>query len=246
MMIERIALQLYSVREAAEKNYEAAIRQIASFGYRGVETAGFPGSSAQAASRLFAELGLTVVAAHAGLPIGDKKNEILDTVESLGKPKLVCTQIGPYDVIDMDAIKALCGRLNEGYEVATTNGISFGIHNHWWEFGYVDGRLVHEIMKGILNPGIFFEIDTYWTKVAGINPSDVITALGERAPLLHIKDGPGTREAPMTAVGDGIMDIKEIIVASENINPWLIVELDHCDTDMMEAVKKSQAYLSSL
>lgn len=245
-MSDRIALQLYSIREAANQSYENAVRQIAGFGYKAVETAGFPGTSAEAAVRLFEDLGLTVAAAHVGNPVGEKKNEILDTVEVLGKPNLICTQIGPGDVTDMSAIKALCERLNEGYENAAARGISYGIHNHWWEFGHVDGRLVHEVMLELLNPGIFFEVDTYWVKVGGSDPVDIVRKLGQRAPLLHIKDGPGTKEAGMTAVGDGVMDIPAILQAAGSVNPWQIVELDRCDTDMMEAVKKSYNYLSSL
>lgn len=245
-MSDRIALQLYSVRDLANQNYEAAIRKVADFGYRAVETAGFPGSSAQAAKKLFNDLGMTVVAAHTPSPVGEKKNEVLETLEALGKPRMVVTQIGPNDVTSLETIKVLCDRLNEGYEVASANGILYGIHNHWWEFGTLDGRLIHDIMKEGLNPGIFFEIDTYWAQVAGVDPSIIVRSLGARAPLLHIKDGPATREAAMTAVGDGIMDVRNILKAAGNVNPWQIVELDRCDTDMLEAVRKSYQYLSSL
>jgi sugar phosphate isomerase/epimerase len=41
-----------------------------------------------------------------------------------------------------------------------------------------------------LTPDIFFEIDTYWVKVAGQNPPEIVKKFGKRAPLLHIKDGP--------------------------------------------------------
>jgi len=246
-MSRKIALQLYSVRdEAAKSGYEAAVRKVAEMGYQAVETAGFPGTTVEAAVKLFKELGLTVVAAHTGLPIGDKKNEIIESVEALGKPRLVCTQIGRDDVKDLDSVKALCGRLNEGYAVAKSRGISFGIHNHWWEFGSVNGRLVHHLMLEMLDPGIFFEIDTYWAKVGGADPVQVVNNLGGRAPLLHIKDGPANREEPMTAVGDGVMNISAMLDAIADKDKWLIVELDRCGTDMLEAVKKSYDYLSKL
>lgn len=246
-MSDKIALQLYSVRdEAAKLGYETAVRKVAAMGYRAVETAGFPGTTPKAAVKLFKDLGLEVVAAHTGLPLGDRKNEIIESLEALGKPRLVCTQIGPDDVKTLDTIKALCDRLNEGYGVAKASGISFGIHNHWWEFGEVDGRLAHHLMLEMLDPGIFFEVDTYWVKVGGSDPSEVVKNLGDRAPLLHIKDGPGNREEPMTAVGDGIMDIPAMLKAVGAEDKWLIVELDRCGTDMLEAVKKSYDFLAKL
>jgi len=246
-MSDKIALQLYSVRdEAAKSGYEAAVRKVADMGYRAVETAGFPGTTAEEAAKLFKKLGLTVVAAHTGLPLGDSKNEILESVEALGKPPIVCTQIRPDDVKTLDTIKDLCDRLNEAYGVVKANGIPFGIHNHWWEFGQVDGRIAHDLMLERLDPGIFLEVDTYWVKVGGANPTDVVKRLGDRAPLLHIKDGPGTHEEPMTAVGDGVMNVSQMLKDIGVEDKWLIVELDRSGTDMLEAVKKSYDFLASL
>lgn len=245
-MTKRIALQLYSVREPVNKDgYENVVRKVADMGYSGVETAGFPGTTAEAAARLFKELGLTVVGAHVPLPLGENKQMVLETMEALGKPPLICTQIRPEDVTSMETIHDLCDRLNQGYEVAKANGLSFGIHNHWWEFGEVDGRLVHHIMLDLLDKEIFFELDTYWIKVAGQDPAAIVKNLGPRAPMLHIKDGPATREAPMTAVGDGVMDVPAILQAAVP-DVWQIVELDRCATDILEATRKSYTYLAGL
>ena len=71
----------------------------------------------------------------------------------------------------------------------------------------------------------------------------VVEELGERAPLLHIKDGPCAAEKDMQAIGEGKMDFPPIIEASHGTCDWLIVELDRCETDMMEAVEKSYQYL---
>ncbi|MCK5328239.1 MAG: sugar phosphate isomerase/epimerase, partial [Candidatus Latescibacteria bacterium] len=71
----------------------------------------------------------------------------------------------------------------------------------------------------------------------------VVRELGVRAPLLHIKDGPCTKEAPMTAVGEGVVDFRSIVEAAGETAEWMIVELDRCATDMMEAVATSYTYL---
>lgn len=243
-MQKQIALQLYSVRKDAEKNYENTVRKVAAMGYPGVETAGFPGSTPEKAARLFRELGLLVTSAHEALPIGPNQQRVLETMEALGKPTLVGTQIGPNDVKSLDTIKALCDRLNEGYAVARAHGMSFAIHNHWWEFGQVEGRLVHDIMLDLLEPGVLFEIDTYWAGVAGVDPAAVVKRLGKRAPFLHIKDGPMVRGQPQTALGEGKMDFASILAAAQP-DAWQVVELDECATDMMEAVQKSFTYLAT-
>jgi sugar phosphate isomerase/epimerase len=242
-MTREIALQLYTIREVmAKTSFEQAVRSVSEMGYTAVETAGFPGTTAQEAARLFAELGLRVTSAHVPLPLGDKKQEVLETIEALGRPAIVCTQIGPDDVKTLDTVKQLCERLNEGNLTAKSSGMEFGIHNHWWEFGALGGRLIHHIMLDLLAPDIFLEVDTYWIKVAGQNPAQIVSALGARAPMLHMKDGPATKEDPMTALGEGVMDFREIRAAAipEAIE---IVELDRCGTDILTAVKKSREFL---
>jgi sugar phosphate isomerase/epimerase len=78
-----IALQLYTLREAAGADYEGTIRKVADIGFVGVEPAGFPGTTVEAGKKLFDELGLEVCSAHLPLPIGDKKNESLETAAEL-------------------------------------------------------------------------------------------------------------------------------------------------------------------
>ena len=75
----------------------------------------------------------------------------------------------------------------------------------------LDKRFVYEVLLDLLDRDIFFEIDTYWVKVAGHDPAVIVKKFGKRAPLLHIKDGPAIwRESladdnpdPMVAVGKG-------------------------------------------
>ena len=80
-------------------------------------------------------------------------------------------------------------------------------------------------------------------QTAGCDPAKVAAEMGARAPFLHIKDGPCVKEEPMTAVGDGVVDVPALIEAGKPNTEWLVVELDRCATDMMEAVNKSYQYL---
>lgn len=242
-MTAPIAVQLYTLRDAANKDYEAMIRKVADIGYVGVETAGFPGTTPQKAANLFNELGITVCSAHSPLPLGDAKNEVLDTLATIGTKRLVCPALMREKFDTVDGIKEVCDTLNEAAMVCSENGLDLLFHNHWWEYLSVEGQAGNEIMLANLDSSISFEIDTYWVQVAGCDPVQVIKSLGSRAPLLHIKDGPATQDGDMTAVGAGVMDVPTIIEAGKPHAEWLIVELDRCATDMMEAVEQSYAYL---
>lgn len=179
------------------------------------------------------------------MPLGDDKNKVLDRIAALGSTRLIIPWISPEEFQTIDQIKRNCERLNQANAVARQNGLELLYHNHWQEYGQVDGRYAYRVMLENLEPTVKFEIDTYWVKTAGCDPVAVVKELGARAPLLHIKDGPAVRDQPMAAVGDGVLDFPSIIQAAENTAEWMIVELDSCATDMMTAVEKSYHYLTS-
>jgi len=239
-----LAIQLYSVRDTLAQDFAGVVQKIAAIGYAGVEPAGFPGTTPQEAGKLFRDLGLAVPSAHTALPLGEHENEVLDAMAAIGCPRIISGK-GPDDFTTLDQVKQTCDLFNQASSVAAESGLQFGIHNHWWEFQQVEGHLVLDVMLEHLEPGVFFEIDTYWVQAAGHDPAAVVGQLGKRTPLLHIKDGPAVRGEPMVAVGDGVMDVPSIVQAGAGSTEWMIVELDACATDMMEAVEKSYDYLVS-
>ena len=241
-----IGLQLYSLRDSLATDFEGVIRKVAAQGYAGVESANaaFVSTTPKAAAKLFQELGLQVPSAHIALPLGDKKNEVLDTMHTLGSKNLVCAFLPPEEFASEDRIKFHCDELNQADEVARENGMRLFYHNHWWEYRQqINGRPAYKIMLENLAPTVNFEVDTYWVKTGGYDPADIIREYGSRAPLLHIKDGSTNEKESMVAVGEGVMDWSSIIPAAKAV--WLIVELDRCETDMLEAVGRSYTYLTS-
>jgi len=245
-MTAPIALQLYTVRETLVEDFAAVMQKIAAIAYAGVEPAlGTLGTTPPEAGKLFRELGLEVPSAHTPLPLGEEKDQVLEAMAALGCRRIVSGK-GPESFQTLDQIRQTCDLFNAAHAVARENDMTFGIHNHWWEFQQVEGRYVYHHLLEHLDPAIFFEIDTYWVRTAGLDPAEVVQELGPRVPLLHIKDGPAVRDAPMVAVGEGVLDFPAILRSAEGHVQWLIVELDECATDMMEAVARSYQYLSKL
>jgi sugar phosphate isomerase/epimerase len=245
-MAPKIALQLYTLRDLTKIDYEGIVRKVAEMGYDGVETAGFDGTSLAAAAKLFKELGLAVAGAHSPFPVGEKKNEILDISSALGCKYMVVPHIGPNDTKDMDSLKILCDRINEAQANSKARGMTLSIHNHWWEYQTLEGKLAADWMVEMIDPDVLFELDTYWIKVGGVDPVARVRQIGKRAPLLHIKDGPGNREAAQTAIGAGIMDFPAILKAGGANTEWWIMEADRVDGDALEAARQSCIYMKNL
>jgi len=238
-----IALQLYTLRDLMAQDFEGTVRTVADMGYIGVETANMFGSSPTSAARLFQELGLTVMGAHSPLPLGDDKQQVLDTMGALDCKRVIVAWQPPEKYKSLDGIKSICETLNEGAAVARAHGLQVGYHNHWFEYQLLENRIPVDVMLEYLDPDVFFEVDVYWVQTAGQDPAAVVRRLGPRAPLLHIKDGPCQMEAPMTALGEGVVDIPGVVAAGAGSTEWLVVELDRCATDITEAVRKSYQYL---
>jgi sugar phosphate isomerase/epimerase len=245
-MTAPIGLQLYSVRENLVDDFTGTMKKIAKMGYIGIETAGFPeGITPEYAKKLFDDLGLTITSSHSPMPLGEDTQKVLNTLEAIDCPHLVSPWMDPDFYKSEESIIELAQKFNEGFNIAKENGMKFSIHNHAFEFSLLDGApAIYTLMK-YLEPEINFQLDTYWVKVAGVDPVKVVTKMGERAPLLHIKDGPATPDADMTAVGLGVINVPGIIKAGIPHTEWLIVEIDRCATDILEAVDKSYQFLSS-
>lgn len=244
----KIAVQLYTVREALGADYEGVIRQIAGMGYDGVEPAGMYGASAQSAAELFQSLGLEVPSAHMRLiDDADTRARSLDDAATLGCKYVIVPFIPPDQFGTVEQVEAHCERLNNALTAVDAYSMKLLYHNHWWEFTATEAlghRTPFDIFLEQLDPRIGFEIDTYWVQHAGVNVSAIVSQLGDRCPVIHVKDGyPGTDKA-MVGVGDGVMDFPAILSASKA--EWWIAELDRCDGDMLDAVQRSAAYLKTL
>jgi len=240
-MSKPIGVQLYSVRRELAQDFKGTLEKIAAMGYDGVELAGLPqGVTPQVATSLLATLKLAVVSGHFSLPVGENKSKILDDAKALGC-KTIISGKGPNDFKTLDLTRQSCALFNEAAAAAEAAGLRFAIHNHWWEFEKVEDRVVFDVMREQLDQRVCFEIDTYWVKTGGGDPVKVVKSLGERVPLLHIKDGPCKQGQPMVAAGKGTMDFPPILKVAKA--EWLIVELDECATDMLEALRDSLTYL---
>jgi len=250
----KLSVQLYTVREQIKTDISGTLKRVKDIGFNYVETAFWPdGLSVQKAALYLKEAGLSVSSAHIDLPIGEKKQLFLDTAAAYNCKKMIWHG-WPEDkrYSSVEGTMELISIYNESAKFAKANGLQFGLHNHWWEYrNKVGGRFVYELLLENLDKDIFFEVDTYWVKVAGQDPAAIVKKLGSRAELLHIKDGPAKWNDllpkdipdPMTAVGKGTQNFPAIVKAADGNTEWMVVEMDKTAGDVFVALKDSYDYL---
>ena len=246
----KIGIQLYTVRKAIEKNFEEPVRKIAETGYLGIETYTLPENiTLKRAGKVFKEAGLKIFSMHSELPVGENRDLALRMANAYDCDLVLYHGWPEEDKFNtMEATKRTVETYNEIAAFLRSKGLRFGLHNHWWEFektGY--GIYPFYYLLENLDEEVVFEVDTYWAKVAGMDPAKVVSDFGKRTSLLHIKDGPAVKGDPMykhVPAGEGTLDFPSIVKAGgENIK-WMIVEFDEYDKDIFDGIKRSYDYLT--
>ena len=240
-----IALQLYTLRDKAAEDPLGVPKTVAETGYKGVELAGMYGMEPKELAKIISDLGMTVPSAHMGMPTAENITESVDTCKAFGAVFLV-TGFGPDDMTTPDSVKSCAEKFQTAAELLKPHGIRFAFHNHWWEFSNAfDGKLAYDILLEKA-PDAGSELDVYWCADGGSDPAAIVRKSSSRIPLLHIKDGDLEPDRMHKAVGSGKLDMPGIIgAADKNVLKWVIVEMDNCATDMVEAVQQSFKYLTS-
>lgn len=239
-----ISVQLYTLRKQVAEDFPEVLSRLGAKGFPGVELAGFGGLTNAALSRALADARLVVSSAHVGFGTPDEFAAALDAHQPLGCDTVVIPSLPIESFADVDAVQAAAEIINTAHELARARGITLGYHNHWWELAPMpDGRPALLHLFDHVAPGVIAEVDIYWAQMGGSDPAHIVTELGSRVGLLHVKDGPADELAsPMVPVGDGVVDVPGVLAASPTAR-WHIVELDRCATDMFEAVERSYDYL---
>ena len=245
-----LALQLYTIRDAMEKDVVLALTQVAKAGYTKIELANyapgkFYGFTPAEFKKICADLGLNPFSSHTqveakGITL-DNANQMADDHAALGVQ--YCVQ--PWVVEEarnIASFQKMVEDLNKVGKIMKDKGIQFGYHNHNFEFATIDGKVPYFdiLMPGFDKDLITMELDLFWTIKAGHNPVDLFNKYPGRFQILHVKDA-YTIEAPffapksvdMAPVGAGITDFKPILAAREVAGvKHLVVEQDCSFSDI--------------
>lgn len=262
-MTPAITVQLYSVREQAGADYEGTIRAIADMGFANVEPAGFPGTTPEAAAKLFKELNIKAPSCHCALPVGDNEKQVIETALTMGHKYLItgCPPKFKEDFASVDSIKRLAELYTQAAANAAKHGLQVGYHNHDWDLITVDGRPGYQVFLENTPDTVLWEADIFWVTKAGLKPTDFIKEIGVRGKCLHFKDGiisakdsfteaetaDGkimiSNDKPFLPAGTGQVDLKGASKAAVHAE-YIAVELDSYKGDMMKAVKESYDFLT--
>ncbi|MFU0799582.1 MAG: sugar phosphate isomerase/epimerase [Xylanivirga thermophila] len=237
-----VALQLYTVREDTSKDFVGTLKEVSKIGYHGVELAGLGTYTAKELRKVLDDLNLRAISAH--VPLENMEKDLqkeIDDAKTLGLDYIVV----PYLQEDRrkaaeDYIK-LAEQLDIISEKCTENDLQLCYHNHDFEFQkFNDKYALNILFENIPEEKLKWEIDTFWVKYAGLNPVDYLRNYGSKIPIVHLKDMIKDEKPVFAEVGEGIMDMENIIETSNDIGAkWLVVEQDICKRPALESARIS-------
>jgi sugar phosphate isomerase/epimerase len=237
------SLQLYTLRNAISEDLPGTIRKVAEIGFTQVEPYNFVATAKELGAAL-KENGLTAPSGHAPL-LSQDQDEIFAAAKELG----ISTVIDPYLPAEhwqnAEDIQATAAKLNAAAKKGAEYGIRVGYHNHAWELeSTIEGRTALEYFADLLDPELVLEVDTYWVAVGGQDPVDILTKLGDRVKLIHIKDGPlNTDTKAQQPAGKGSVPVLAVIAAAKSLETG-VVEFDDYAGDIFEGITESLAFLN--
>ena len=241
-----ISLQLWSVQDACQEDFEDVLTKVKEYGYDGVEFAGYYNRESQNLKKILDELSLQVSGAHVGFEaLRDDFEATITFEKEIGNQAVIV----PYmEAETLEEWTQKIVALKEISEKVSAEGLVLGYHNHAHEIGAIPNVNILEKMIEMI-PTIQLEIDTYWLAYAGIDVISWLTKYQKNIKWLHIKEmfvNGETRES--TEIGKGILPIASYLKWAESADlEWVVIEQEAFqDLEPMESAKVNVEILKEL
>jgi sugar phosphate isomerase/epimerase len=248
-----LGLQLWSVRDAMQKDAMGTLKSLSKFGYGFVEGFGYTdgkwfGMTPIELKKALADMGMSQKSGHqmitsaqydtATKDITDDVKKAFDAAAVVGQKFIVCPYMADGDR-NKEKVAVLCDAFNKAGEYANKLGMRFGYHNHDFEFTTrMDDAPMYQYLLDHTDPKkVFFEMDMCWVVRGKYNPIDWFKLYPGRFELSHMKDLASQDKSESCIIGTGIVDFKQIIANQKlaGMKHW-IIELEHYKAGSVEDV----------
>lgn len=244
-----ISFQLYSARNFTP--WEDVVRKLADLGYTQVEGFGPVYDDPEGFRRTLDQAGMTMPSGHFSIDLLENDlPQALQIARTLGISRVYCPYLMPDKrPTDSAGWTDFARRLGAVGDKVRDAGLSFGWHNHDFEFTPLpDGALPMQIILDEA-PANGWEADIAWITRGNADPVDWIARHGDRITAAHVKDiapeGDNLDQDGWADVGHGTMPWADLIAALRTAGCDLyIVEHDN-PSDFDRFARQSIANLRS-
>ena len=188
--------------------------------------------------------GLDVASLGAGPEtLADPEPALVDAADAVDCERVVLPYLPPERFESRAAAVETADRVSAYVDALADHGLDLCYHNHAHEFTDVgDGETAFDAFVDRATDGLRFELDLGWVGTGGGDPAARLADLGDRTPLVHVKDMRfGTGE--FADLGAGDLDVEGCLeTAREQGVEWAVYEHDEPD-DPLDALERDAATL---
>lgn len=246
--LDRIGVQLYTVRQAMERDMAGTLARVAAIGFTEVEFAGYFNHPASEVSALLRRNGLTAPAGHMPWPEDDDAwQRTLDFAAAVEHEYAIIAWTPAEIRRTLDDWRRVAERFNHLAEAARRSGLGFAYHNHDFEFARMEGQVPFDLLLRETDPGLVrMEMDIYWITLAGGEPLEYFRRYPGRWPMVHVKDLKRGARPEMVDVGRGDIDFEGIFARHREAGiQHYFVEHDE-PADPFASIEASFRYLKTV
>lgn len=212
----KIGIQLYTLRNIIMTDLAGTLTSLSKCGYNSLEPYNFDGSfyghSAKDFRKMCSDLGMEITSTHCGI---NSKNAALFTEKAAeaGLKYLVLPSFGGRPEKTLDDFKIAAHEMNQIGEITRKAGITFGYHNHDFEFRPKEDKLPYDILLAETDPDmVTFEMDLFWVIKGGQKPEEYFQKNPGRFQLWHLKDM--GNDGQTCIVGNGRIGFRDLMKLS--------------------------------
>ena len=249
----KFGIQLWTVKQALAKDPLGVLKHLSNCGYKQIESfeganGMFWGMKNTEFKKQLGDLEMNMIASHCDINKDFERKA--GEASEIGMKYLICPHIGAQKSID--DYKRFGDQFNKCGEIANKNGIRFAYHNHDYSFVPMNGIVPQDVMMQNTDPKIVdFEMDLYWTKVAGVDPLAYMDKFPNRFKLVHVKDLIKVDNAEgheSCVIGKGTIDYKTLLpeVAKRGVKHMIVEQEAYTGSNELDAAADDAAYVKTL
>ncbi len=249
--LNRVGLQLYSLRDDARVDLERTLANIAAIGYKDVELLGSMNNFGMPPAKLREVLdrnGLSAPSTHVSADaLNDLQRQITDA-KILGHKYIVVASLPIAKPATLEDYRRWADLLNGAGRIARDRGMWIGFHNHADDFVKIDGQVAYDVLVERIDPdAVRLQLDTGNAAMAGYDPMDYMDRFGDRYWLFHIKDVPQLGAKTDTELGTGVIKWRPLLDSIAGINEKeVFVEQETYPGSPIDSVRRDFEYISKL
>jgi sugar phosphate isomerase/epimerase len=224
-----IGIQMYTVRDQLQADFDGTVEKIAKIGYRNLEFAGYYNRTPEQVRALLDRLQIVSRSAHIGAQLmrQDAAAQI-KAAKTIGQDYITLPSFN-FGKEGLVGWRKAVAEFNQWGAMCRDAGLRLAYHNHNFEFAPLEGTTGYDVLVKETDPKLVdFELDLYWARFADQDPLALFAKYPGRFAMWHVKDMAitGTQKG-MTPVGKGTIDFKSIFAhARQSGMKYFFVEHD--------------------